>query len=715
LSRGKYKMPITREQAIEELKRRGIDTTKLVTPIQEQPETLQLGTLPFKPLQQPDFSQYSPDLKIKSISKASAYHVLKERGMSDDDITKRLNPETKTPDFWKSLVEEIPEYGGALLGGLTGAPGGPLTAIGGAGLGGAAGVAIKQLGKRAFGDPEVPETALEAGKEIGVAGVKQAAYEAGGRLIVGTVGKVLAPFKKSIIPEAEIAQKTLEKYMPKETSSLRFISKLRGEKVPALLPSEVTQNRTLDILANIAEGSLVGGKKIADYKTVIRPEAISNMVDDLINQFGQRAEPDLVGEAFTMAVEKRLKPSRLVATTLYNTVDDMTKDLFISKPITKKVATGILDKSGREIITDITKVEQVGIVSLDKLKEFAKPLAKIAKDVEGIEAKNAGDDLIQAIMSLDNNVSFATAKELRSRLISRIDEFSIINKKAPAIGKAKRAISLIDEATGKALSEHNPEALQVWRQANKLYREGSEQFDNEFIRRLIKQSVDKGNPEVIAKQIFKPGAISNIKKAKNAIDEPTWRQLKSWYVQDILKKSATTEGELSGKAFVNQLTGKTGMGEQALKEIFKPEELTALKNTATALQIATKKQAEGTGRMWIQLTQATAVVGLVDERTRPYSMIILGGPAVLSRLFTNPIAARWLIQGASLPAKSPQAMAILTKLGGLATEIEQDMKRKGEIPVTSMEIQQQKGVSTIKPPPPSRRYNPATGELLEAR
>ena len=604
-------MPITKEQAVIELQKRGVGT----------PTT--------------------------GVSKAMAYRALKERGLSDDSITTELKPQTKSSTFWDSLVAEIPEYGGALIGGLIGGAkgvgvgtvGGPVGmaagGILGAGFGAATGVATKQIAQHIADDPNAPTTSGEAAKEIALAGGRQAAYEAGGRGVVGVVGKVLAPFRKTITQEAVIATKALEKYMPK-----KFLG-----KTPALLPAEATENRILDIFENIAEGSLIGGKKIADYKNIIRPQAMSSMVDDLVKTFGEKAEPDLVGEAFTLAVSKGLKPSRLAATTLYNTVDDMTMGV---------------------------KIPTVS------LKSFAKPLAERAKELGSIEAKNAGDDLVQAIMELPDNVSYGTAKELRSRLISKIDEFSILNKKAPAIGKAKHTVGLIDSAIENTLKTQNPDALGLWRQANALYKGGSEQFDNDFIRGLIKQSVDKGNPEAIAKQIFKPGAISNIHKAKSAVDEKTWMELKSWYVQDIVKKSVSPSGELSGQTFVNQLTGKTGMGDKALAEIFNPEELQAVKNVGVALQIATRKQAEGVGKMWIQLTQAGAVIGLADERTRPYSMVLLGGPAVVSRLFTNPIAAKWLIQGVRLPAKSPQAAAILTKLGGLALTIkrEEEMKQK---------------------------------------
>ena len=47
----------------------------------------------------------------------------------------------------------------------------------------------------------------------------------------------------------------------------------------------------------------------------------------------------------------------------------------------------------------------------------------MGQELGGIEAKNAGDDLLAAVMDLPDKVDFSTAKELRSRLLSRIDEF----------------------------------------------------------------------------------------------------------------------------------------------------------------------------------------------------------------------------------------------------------------------------------------------------
>jgi hypothetical protein len=58
---------------------------------------------------------------------------------------------------------------------------------------------------------------------------------------------------------------------------------------------------------------------------------------------------------------------------------------------------------------------------------------------------------MDAVNQLPEGLSFQEAKELRSRLISRIDEFSVINKKAPAIGKAKKLVSLMDKQMADSL------------------------------------------------------------------------------------------------------------------------------------------------------------------------------------------------------------------------------------------------------------------------
>jgi len=608
-----------------------------------------------------EFAQFAPPI----FTKRDVYNELKNRGMDDEEIFDTIlkaNPIKEKPSFWQGLIKEIPEFGGAFVGSLAGIPGGVPGMVGGAMIGGAAGKALQQLGQRVFEPEKAPKTATEAAQQIGKAGVTQAGYEIGGQLIGKVAGKILAPFAKSILPETQIARQILDAYMPVER---RFFG-LTKRKIPSLLPHEATENRTLDVLFNISEGSLIGGRKVSKFK-VDREKAISDVIDDLIAQFGTKAEPDMVGEAFQLAIDNNLQSHKLITNPMYEKVEQMASKIPIN---------------------------------INNIKSFAMPLAQRAKEIGSIEAKNAGDDLITAVLELEPNISFGAAKDLRTRLMSRIDEFNIINKKAPAIGKAKKMIGLLDNSIESSLNTYNKDALSLWRQANNLYKEGQEKYNNIFIRRLIKKADPNfgGEPESIVKAIFKPGAISNIQRVKTAVDPATFKQMKSWYMQSLIKQATDKEGKIVGTTLNDRLFGKTGMGEKTLREIFDPAELQRIKNVTTTLQIVTGKQTEGTGKMWIQLAQASAAIGVITGQFRAPSLFVLGTPEVLTRIILNPFGNKLLTNGFKLPPGSPQFMANMTRLIGLSHKIQSDINT--EIRIKEQEMlkgyQDLEGVSTLK-------------------
>ena len=542
---------------------------------------------------------------------------------------------------------------GGTIGGVLGSPGGPATAIPLAGVGAAGGEAVEQLARRALGY-EAPKTSVEAAKRIGIEGAKGLAGEAGGRLVVGAVGKVLsfAPMAKKVTPEAQ-----------------RAIDFLRSRLKQPLLPAEATESRLLDILENIAESSLVGGTRITRFK-LERTKILDGISDDIIKSFGAKAEPDQVGELFVKTIEERIKPSRTASKILYDTVEGMT-----APTIKKEFVAGEFERVGEVVERAVGGIN----ISTKNLKSFVKPLKQIAADLNSIEAKNAGDDLVSAIMEIPDEIPFSVANELRARLISRINEFNVINKKAPAIGKAKKLISLIDNAMERTLKEQNPMALRMWREANRLYKEGSEQFDNNFVRRLVKMADPKmgGSPEDIVKAIFKPGAVTNIRRAKNALGQFPWNKLKSYYTQYIVSKSTSPSGELLGLNMEANLFGKAGMGEETLREIYNPQEFRTIKEFANALKVSQAKGAEGAGRIFIQLTQAGAAVSLSTGRFTRQALSVIFAPPLISRIFTNPTAMKYLTQGLKLPANSPLLGGIFGRFVASVAQIKEE-KRKEE-------------------------------------
>lgn len=315
------------------------------------------------------------------------------------------------------------------------------------------------------------------------------------------------------------------------------------------------------------------------------------------------------------------------------------------------------------------KVTPAGVVNIPtkSLKEFATQVRSSTKNLSDIEAKNAGDDLISAIADLPDDIDFNVARELRSRLISRVDEFNVLNKKAPAIGKAKKLISLTDQAiedslVGLSAGEVGPH--DAWRIANRFYKNGSEKFNSTMIRRLVKLADDTGTgAEMIAPAIFKPGQISKVRKVKAALQLAEWEKMQGFFMEHLMKKSSDVDGGMVGKRLLNNLEGKPGsFGIEMINEVFNPEQVQSLKMFGQAMKIAQDKPGEGAGKVLIQLTQAGAMGAVLTGNMELPAATVIFGPAILSKMMLNPKVNVLLTKGLTLPAKSPEAGGILARL-----------------------------------------------------
>jgi len=306
---------------------------------------------------------------------------------------------------------------------------------------------------------------------------------------------------------------------------------------------------------------------------------------------------------------------------------------------------------------------------------------KSAEVLNGIEAANAGDDLIKAIDGLPDSIGFKEAQELRSRLISKVDEFSVINKNAPAIGKAKKLIGLVDSEIEKGLPS---DALDAWRDANQFYRESMDQFQPIMIRKLMKYAEETGvGSESIGRALFKPGNLTMIKKAKGALSPDEWEKAQSFYIQRAFKEASDLKtGELNGTKLMNNLFNKaSGMGDETLREIFAPEQLKAIRDMGTTLKLIQEHNPDKTGRMLIQLAQGGALATLgggavfdTSDSVKGSAAAILFGPMIVSRMLVNPSITRWLTKGLQMSPESPEVFGLLSRLVGAAHRIKLDMK-----------------------------------------
>lgn len=578
--------------------------------------------------------------------------------------------------------------GGAIGGG---AVGGPAGAVIGGGLGAGFGESMEQIIRRSLG-LEAPETPLAAAKEIGKEALIGAGAEFGGQVALRFAGKAIAPFKKSVSSEAE----KVIKFFGEKTRR----SGLLQRQVSPLFPAQATDitERSgaagiLDFFHNIADNSIIGSsamRRIAKQNV----DVVAETTDDLIRSFSRQSlTPEQMGVTLNAVLKGNLKVEREASDVLYNTINEMVKGLSVSKKVE------ILPKLahlGRKFGT-----EKVGIVNIGKIKstEFIKNLQKLSDELSKFGSAEQGFDTIANVLRVNDNISFEAAKNFRTSLLNIAKNRTIEGKTDPAVGLARNLAGQVDNAISSALKTHSPKALKLWRKANRAYRATNEQYDNRLIREIFDMAnrSKAGNPEDIIPHVFKPGAITNIKRIKRAVDPETWGKVKNLYTRNLLKKSSiasedlvsaggaarTTVAAADVKGGTFMLQGSQlkealeGMGKDILNTIYTPKELVTLKAVASAMDLSQKTVGHGLGRMFIQLSQAGAIIGVLSGKAAGLGVPLIVGPGLLSRVFTNPVTAKWLIQGYKLPANSPKLVSIMARLGASITEMEaEDVKKR---------------------------------------
>ena len=139
---------------------------------------------------------------------------------------------------------------GGIVGGIAGTLGGPAGSVGGAALGGAGGESYRQLLARGMGLP-VPETSLEAAKDIGVEGGIQGVSEGVGRG-VGQGLKLLAPpVGRGLSSFGELLTKVPRRQFPrlfKDPSAL-----FKGTRKAGKALEETLQKEGIDLTPTVKE------------------------------------------------------------------------------------------------------------------------------------------------------------------------------------------------------------------------------------------------------------------------------------------------------------------------------------------------------------------------------------------------------------------------------------------------------------------------------
>jgi hypothetical protein len=608
----------------------------------------------------PDFAGLPPAEKRKFI------FSLKVATPQKEPEKKSYKPK-QTPSRKTSFLEELPVVGGSILGGVLGGPVG--AAVGAAG---AKGIDLSM--KSLLGLPEAPRTSEEAAKQVGWAGLREGALEKGGRLFMGGVQKVVSPAAKTIIPE------------------VKKMASFVGQKVkPAFLPAEMTTGRLADFIHNFAEKAIFGGK-IEQFKRM-REDAFSEFADEFIEQFGAKSSSWNAGEATVEAYTAINQKIRDIFDPFYEKISKMVQPKLKKVPVPRQITSGILDSSGKPITKIVIEMVEKKVggakIPMAKIKKFAQERLKRAKLASGIDSEASGAKLLEGINNYDDFVDFETAKELRTLLRIAHEKFDIVNKKAPVYGMAKYLEGQVDKAIGTGLRKFSPKAYELWRNTNATYKVAKEKFDNQLIRRLVKAGLPpsrggRGQPEQVAKMLFRPNNYSQVATVKKMMggSSPEWKNLQSYFTQSIIDASRKTATDpIIGNRLLKKLET---MGEDTLRVIYSPDQLSAIKMLGKAIKTTQDQQGGGIGGIIAQLTQGSALAGAgIGIATGEYNILLsslglLASPNIAARALTNPTFVKYLTRAQKLSPTSKNLPIVAAKLAAMLARIKKESDKHNE-------------------------------------
>jgi len=463
----------------------------------------------------------------------------------------------------------------------------------------------------------------ELSKDVLRAFAQGATFEAVGAAVPALISKIKVRGIKTS-KDADEAEKIIQS----QKEELGKVSKLDDELATAikegqLTPGLQTNNRFIDIAENVTEKSLFGGGKLIQARK--GAETLTNkFLDDYIANYGDITRSDY-GELLQRAITGNVDEWKIAAKGAYQALDDKLR---------------VVSGGARVNITDIKK-------SAQKLLDEAKPTAKLQPDALKIP---------KTILEQNDFVPFSTANAIRSQFLgvtrSTNELISGQSQRYAAI-LAKEITETLDDVGKSNLS---PSVREAYTKAQKIWRDGSEVFNTKLINKLIKE-----DPEQVFKTLIKPERASTVKKVFKAInktkDEAVKKDLKDSlkgaFLFDLKSESIKRYDTLRGDYLLKNLNK---YGDSVLNELFTPTELASVRGLLKSLKVAQQKTVgEGVpGGVFIQLTQAGALLGLGTGMFTLPSAAILLTPKIISSLFTNPKFVNLLKTGFALKPGDPK-------------------------------------------------------------
>lgn len=592
---------------------------------------------------------------------------LLKRGFAPEQIKMILDVEKELqPGLWQTLKPKIGQTGGGIVGGAIGGAKAaailgqippftalpeeavtvPIGAAIGAGIGGVVGKGA-QVG--------IEEKRVPKGRELLKAGGEEALYEVGGRYATMGLKALFSPLIKKTIPEAA---ELMEKY-----------TKVGGHFTPA----QMDKRFHLKAAEAVSRGGFAAQEVWQEFgEKQIRN--IDQFADELVDSIAKgvaRKTPSEVGELFAESIER---PGGRI----FQMLDDLFSPLYTQ-------------------VDDLTKG---ATVSTKRLKAFAAKELATDQRLNKQYLSGVGRIKLTRTIGIDEAISFSDMRLLRSGYLKDVRKLARDVDKAQSIVKKLASLSsdaMFDPSAAKGLT---PEASKVLQRTNKLYKATRKVFVDTFPEKLAKRIVK--NPTGVTKELFPAKNVKAIRATKRALvrnvrgqkvpeGEFLWKQLKQAWLVDAVE-NATKQGKFNPTSFDLALHK---MGDEALKEMFSPDELVRAKDIGKLFKVITRPKAAGTALFTkgVQLTGISYAVYSAKEGDMIGVTKGLGialAPMAYVKLAMHPKGAKLIATGLNIRPGSTEIGPVIVRMVKLLKDINAKEKK------LQRTIKQQKKKSTTR-------------------
>ena len=452
----------------------------------------------------------------------------------------------------------------------------------------------------------------------------------------------------------------------------------KSQVTGVVAPARVLQTApVIKSLHAAADSSWVGAgtmeRMTAGHETVAKSQ-----LDKFVNNFIARTGTKGADEVLQNTLKGGKEVWRAQVRGSYNALDDAILKSLISKGYAEATEAGL--KSVTHKATEL--------INMQPLKEAAENFLRLKMIAGGgkfkyfdrpAQNKRTKELLNQIINYPHDKIPFSIAAEFRSELLAATAPF-IKTGQIPAKGPSVSGMAnMFDEAMEQASKQLDAETYEVWRTANRVMKEGSQKFDNEFITELVEASPDSVFNLAIGK---KAGKWEDIRKLREIVttkfDKTTnsfipsaegkriWQNMQGEWMERAFK-DATAKTKKGIKVFDgNKLTSYIdkfgGRKNRALKELFPEGEFERFERLARNLAYGQKTIESKGGTVAMNILQIGGIGGILTGAAFSMDVMAWGGfglafaaPWTVAKFMANPYMAKALTTGVNAPAGSAKA------------------------------------------------------------